>query len=96
MPLRFLWIEILFIKKRRMKKIGNADLKALTYFVDNTQLYRIIGALDDVVNGGFGYTTFGKKLILGHAVLVKQLFYTQTNGFIQFHQIHHTRFLFVL
>ena len=53
--------------------------------MDDPQLYGIIGAVDDIVNGGFGNATFHGELVLGHVALVQQLRKTLTDNLIQFH-----------
>ena len=45
-----LWLQICFIEIWGIKEIGNVDLKALAYFVDHAQLYRVIGAIDDIAD----------------------------------------------
>lgn len=54
MTLLFLRLQIDLIEKRRLEKFTDADLKALTKLMDDPQLYGIVGAVDDVENGGFG------------------------------------------
>ena len=57
----------------------------MTQFVDDPQLYGIIGAVDDIANGGFGNATFHVELVLDHVALIQQLRKTLTDSLIQFH-----------
>ena len=56
--------------------------------MNDPQLYGIIGAVDDIMDGGFGNTAFDKKLILGHIVLLQQLRQPLADCFIQMHLFH--------
>jgi len=84
----FLRFQIIFFKQRRLEKIRDADFQSLAYFMNDPQFYGIIGTMDDVVDGGLGYTGFGKQLILGHTALLQQLTQTFADSLIQFHRDH--------
>ena len=58
------------MKKRGIKKVIEIDFKSLTHFVDDTQLDRIIGTVDDITDRGFWYTASLEKLVLGHVTLL--------------------------
>lgn len=55
-PLRF---QIIFIKKRRVKKYSQGDLQPLTDFVDYSQAHCVVGAVQDVADCGFGQACSG-------------------------------------
>ena len=74
-----LWLQIRFIEIWGIKEIGNVDLKALAYFVDHAQLYRVIGAIDDITDGGFGHAALYIELILRHVSLAQKLFQAGTD-----------------
>ena len=59
MPLaqKLLGFQIIFDKKRGVEKLCDADAKSLANFVDYTELYRIIGAVYQVSDGGFWHAT---------------------------------------
>ena len=57
-----------------MKELSDTDLEALTDFVDDPKLNRIIGTVNDIADGGLGDTAACKKLILCHFPLRKKLF----------------------
>ena len=50
--------QIFFIEQGRIKKFVDSNSKSLTHFVNNPQLDGIVGAVDDISNGGFGYAAF--------------------------------------
>lgn len=83
----FLWFQIGFFKKWGMEKVVDVDFKPLTYFMDDTQFYGIIGTVNDVSNGGFRHTAFLIKLILGHIPLFEKFSEPLPNGFIELHII---------
>ena len=74
-----LWFQIRLFEKRGIKEIGNVDLQALADLVDHAQLYRVIGAIDDIADGGLGHAAFYIELILRHIPLAQELFQTGTD-----------------
>ena len=84
----FLRFQIIFFEQRRLEEVSNTDLQSLAYFVNDPQFYGIIGTMDDVVDGRFGYAGFGKQLILGHTAFLQQLAQSFADGLIQFHRDH--------
>ena len=66
---RFLWIKFCFFKEGRLEKFRNTDFEALAQFVDDSELHGIVGAVDQIADGGLRNAAFGKQLILGHVVL---------------------------
>lgn len=88
-PSLFLWIQIVLVKEGRLEKLCNADGKTLTDFVNDPKLHRIIGAVDDVVDGGFRDTAAGEQLVLGHVLFFKKLFQPQADCLVQLHRSHH-------
>ena len=65
--------QVIFLEKRRCKKGVNADPQALTQLMDDPQLHRVIGAVHNIADGGFGDATFHIQLILCHISFVQQL-----------------------
>ena len=53
-------IEIDLIEQGRLEKLRHADLEALTDFVNDPQLYGIVGTMDDIADGGLGNTAAGE------------------------------------
>ena len=84
----FLRFQIIIFEQRGLEKVSNTDLQSLAYFVNDPQFYGIIGTMDDVVDGRFGYAGFRKQLILGHTAFLEQLAQTLADGLIQFHRDH--------
>ena len=74
-----LWFKICFFEIRGIKEIGNVDPQALADLMDHAQLYRVIGAIDDIPDRGLGYAAFYIKLILRHIPLTQELFQTGTD-----------------
>lgn len=89
----FLWVEIHFVKKLGLKELCDADLKSLTKLVNDSKFYRIVGTVDDVADGGFRYTAFDKKLILGHFMFTQQFLKPDADSLIQLQLNHHTFFV---
>ena len=83
----FLWLQIGLFKKRGVKKVINIDSKSLTQFVDDTQFYRIIGAVNDIADRGFWNATSFVKQIWGHISLRKKLRKPLADRFIKLHII---------
>ena len=71
-----LWFKICLFEIGRIKEIGNADPQALANFVDHAQLYRVIGAIDDISDRGLGHAALYIKLILCHIPLAQELLQT--------------------
>ena len=92
MPLaqKLLGFQIIFDEQRRVEELCDADAKSLANFVDYTELYRIIGAVYQITNGGFRHATFDIQLIVGHIPLFQKLCYSLADGFIQLHPLHHS------
>ena len=65
--------KICFVKIWRIEEIRNTDIKALTYFMDQAKLDRIIRAIHNVSNRGFRHAAFHIQLILRHIALLKKL-----------------------
>jgi hypothetical protein len=42
-----------------LKEYGDADLKTLADLMENPKFNGIIGAVDQIVDGGLGHTAFG-------------------------------------
>ena len=87
-----LWIQIVLVKEGGLEKLRNADRKPLADFVNDPQLHGIVGAVDDVVDGGFGDTAAGEQLILGHFLFLKKLLEPFADCLIQLHRSHHPFF----
>ena len=83
-----LWVQVDFFKERGLEEFADADAEALAQFMDNSQLYGIIGAMNQIADGGFWNTALGKQLILGHPMLRQKLLQPQADCLVQFH-IHH-------
>ena len=49
-------LQIRLLEIRGIKEIGNIDLQTLADLVDHTQLHGIIGAVDDVSDGGLSHS----------------------------------------
>lgn len=81
-------LQIIFIEQGKIKKFIDPNSKPLTHFVDDPQLYRIIGTVDHISNGGFRHTAFHVKLILSHPALLQKLLQTLAECFIQFRANH--------
>lgn len=64
-----LWVQIFFLKKRGCEEQIQSDSQSLADFVKNTQLYGIVGTVDDVSYGGLWNPAFDIELILGHISL---------------------------
>ena len=74
-----LWFKVYFFEIWRIEEIRNVDTQALAYLVDHAQLYRVIGAIDDISNRGLGHAAFNIKLILRHIPLSQELFQAGTD-----------------
>ena len=85
--LLILRFKIVFHKERRLEKLCNRYAKALAQLVNDTELHRGVGAIQEVSDGGFGNTAFQIKLIGGHLVLLQQLRQPFAYRFIQLHSI---------
>ena len=85
---RSLGLQIVLIKKGGLEKFADADLKALTQLVDDTQFYRIVGTIKHISYGGFGNAAFGEKLIGGHFPLCEQLTQTPADCLVKLHIPH--------
>ena len=55
--------------------------------MDHAKLYGVVGAIDDITDGGFWYAAFHIKLILRHVALTKELFQTGADRLVQLHII---------
>ena len=71
-----------------MKEFCNADAEPLTHLVDDTEFYRIIGAVNHIADGRLGHAAFHVELILCHALFLKQFVQPLADCFIQLH-LHH-------
>jgi hypothetical protein len=69
-----------------LKERGNADLKTLADLMENPKFNGIIGAVDQIVDGGLGHTAFGGELILRHISLGQEFLLAKTDGLIQLHE----------
>lgn len=63
-PAAYLWFQIVFIKNGRSKECFQRNPKALTEFVNNTELYRRICAFHDIGNRRLRKSCFDIELIL--------------------------------
>jgi hypothetical protein len=79
---KLLGFQIIFDEQRRVEELCDADAKSLANFVNDSELYRIIGAVYQVTDGGFRYATFDIQLIVGHIPLLQKLHYSLADGFI--------------
>lgn len=55
-----------------MRKGVDTNLQTLAHFVNDPQLYGIVGTVDDIAYGGLGNAAFHIQLILRHLTLVQQ------------------------
>lgn len=55
---KLLGFQIVFDEKWGIEELCDADAKSLANFVNDSELYRIIGAVYQVTDGGFRYATF--------------------------------------
>ena len=83
-PLRF---EIVFCEQRRIEELRNVDLQPLAHLMDDAQLHRIIGTVDDVADGRFRHAAFRVQLILRHLLFVQQFGQPLTDRLIELHSI---------
>ena len=81
------WVEIAFLKQGRIEELGNADAQSLAHFVNDAQLHRIVGTVDDVADGGLGHAAFDEQLILRHLLFLQQLRQPLTDRLIELHFI---------
>ena len=58
MAQKLLGFQIIFDEKRRVEKLCDADTESLANFVDDSELYGIIGAVYQIADGGFWYSAF--------------------------------------
>lgn len=79
-----LWVQIFFLKKRGCEEQIQSDSQSLADFVKNTQLYGIVGTVDDVSYGGLWHPAFDIELILGHISLAEQFGKASADCLIQF------------
>lgn len=70
-PFLLLRFQVHFIKKWRLEKFGNANLKSLADFMYDAKFYRIIRTVENVMDGGFGNAAFHIQLVLGHIVFLQ-------------------------
>ena len=80
-------IEVAFLKQRGIKELANADAQSLTHFVNDAQLHRIIGTVDDVADGGLGHAALDEKLVLRHLLFLQQLRQPSADRLIELHSI---------
>ena len=62
-------------------------MKALAQLVDDPQFDGIVGAVDDIADGGFGDAAADEELVLGHPMLRQQLRKPHAHRLIQLHSI---------
>ena len=67
-----LWFQIIFFEKWRCKKSIYSNLQPLAHLMNDPQLYGIVGTVDDVAYGRFGYAAFHVQLILCHVSFAQQ------------------------
>ena len=79
-----LWVQIFFLKKRGCEEQIQSDSQSLADFVKNTQLYGIVGTVDDVSYGGLWDPAFDIELILGHILLDEQFGKASADCLVQF------------
>jgi len=79
---KLLGFQIIFSKQRRIKKLCNADTKTLAHLVNNTKLYGVIGAINQISNRRFRDTALDIQLVVGHPPLFQQLNYSFTDSLI--------------
>jgi hypothetical protein len=82
---KLLGFQIVFSEQRGIKELRNANAKPLAHFMDNTELYGIVSAINQVSNRGLRDTAFDIQLIIGHIPLFQQLDNSFTDGLIQQH-----------
>jgi len=82
---KLLGFQIVFREQRGIKELRNANVKSLAHFMDNTELYGIVGAINQVSDRRLGDTAFDIQLIIGHIPLFQQLDNSFTDGLIQQH-----------
>ena len=80
-----LWLQIVLVKERRIKELGEIDAETLTHLVNDTQFYRVIEAIHDIVDRRFRQTAFYKKLILCHVALLEQFRNSLAERFVELH-----------
>lgn len=92
MPLaqKLLGFQIIFVEEWRVKEFRDTDTESLTHFMDYSEFYGIIGAVDQIADGGFWYAAFYIQLIIGHILLFQQFGNSFADGLIQLHHLHHT------
>lgn len=79
------WVKVVLLKEGRCKEFGQGDSEALADLMEDPQLYGIVGAGQQIAQGGFGNTAFDEQLVLGHILLGQKLFDPQTYRLIQLH-----------
>lgn len=87
---KLLGFQIIFVEEGRVKEFRDTDTESLTYFMDYTEFYGIVGAVNQIADGRFRHSAPHIQLIVGHAPRFQQFSYSFADGFIQLHSLHHT------
>lgn len=65
---KLLGFQIIFVEEGRVKEFRDTDTESLANFVDHTEFYGIVGAVDQIADGRFRNTALHIQLIVGHVL----------------------------